>query len=182
MILTALLLAIASSTDNFAVGLGMGLAQKPLSVRVNGIISILNALGAIIASFFGNAGQSTSWLSLLASLAFFYLAYDEFASRNTCYDEKDNSAKNPVPIASTGMAIPMTLNNLVGGAAGGVVGVPPSMAAICALLASYSAMAMGHWIGTQTASTATSYPSSQLAAAIYAILGVLSFWDAVVTR
>jgi putative Mn2+ efflux pump MntP len=108
MILTALLLAVASSTDNFAVGLGMGLAQKPLSVRTNGIISISNASGATIASFFGNAGQSTSWLSLLASLAFFYLAYHEFVPKHTDDDEMDKPTKNSVPIAFTSMAIPMT--------------------------------------------------------------------------
>jgi hypothetical protein len=44
----------------------------------------------------------------------------------------------------------------------------------------------GHGYGTldrtRTASTVASYPLTPLAVAIYVILGVLSFWDAVVAR
>ena len=206
--LSAFLLATASSTDNFAVGLSAGLAKQQLSSRTNGIISVCNASGAYFASSMFGASSHVSassfgWaLPLLASFAFFYLAYNErhaaaeemdcdhvikkkkvknesrHTQRNHHAGTSDNSSTTVSPI----MAIPMTLNNLVGGVAGGVVGIPPNIAAMCALVASYVTMAMGHWVGVRASSTlsaATQYPPSRLASAIYVILGLVSLWNAV---
>ena len=162
--LFAFLLAAASSTDNFAVGLSTGLSQKKLSARTNGIISICNASGAYFASAVSgtsyassasNTASSTShgWvLSVLASLAFFYLAHKEGndTSKPTHTQMKhdtDVACSNVTATVSPIMAIPMTLNNLVGGVAGGAVGISPIMAATCALFASYLTMAVGHWMG-----------------------------------
>lgn len=179
MIIAAFLLAMASSTDNFAVGLGVGLAQKPLLAKTNVIISVCNALGAWVASVFGNGWTDQGcWLSILASLAFFYLAYQEI--RNEEGDDDDAPSNNKSTAVSPIMAIPMTLNNLVGGVAGGVVGISPAMAAICALIASYLTMAVGHWMGKSASNhTAALYQPSRLAAGIYAILGIVSLWGIV---
>ena len=45
------------------------------------------------------------------------------------------------------IAIPMTLNNLAGGAAGGAAGINAKIAGIMALLASYCMMKLGHVFG-----------------------------------
>lgn len=191
--LFAFLLAAASSTDNFAVGLSTGLAKKRLSARTNCIISICNASGAYFASsvlgtsYATNATGTVSvtshgWvLSMLASLAFFYLAHKEGQDTNKSTQTDADAARTNVAMSPI-MAIPMTLNNLVGGVAGGAVGISPILAATCALFASYVTMALGHWMGMRASSTVTAaarYPPSTLASVIYVILGVASLWDAV---
>lgn len=51
--LDALLLALASSTDNFTVGLSVGIRRKPLPFWANLIISTCNAFGAWVAGHGG---------------------------------------------------------------------------------------------------------------------------------
>lgn len=45
------------------------------------------------------------------------------------------------------IAVPMTLNNLAGGAAGGAVGIDALTAGVAALMSSFSMMKFGHVIG-----------------------------------
>ena len=52
----ALFLALASSTDNFLVGLGTGLAGKPLPSRVLVGISVVNATSTKISGSPGIEG------------------------------------------------------------------------------------------------------------------------------
>ena len=59
--LDALLLALASSTDNFTVGLSMGIQQTPLPLWANACISVCNATGA------WSAGYGGLWLSRSAA-------------------------------------------------------------------------------------------------------------------
>mmetsp|Transcript_13885 Transcript_13885/g.20494 ORF Transcript_13885/g.20494 Transcript_13885/m.20494 type:complete len:174 (-) Transcript_13885:352-873(-) len=169
--LSALLLALASSTDNFAVGLTVGLARKPLSPGTNGIISLCNAMGATFASWGGSGfmAGNKSLFSIIASLVFFYLAYQEIRD-NDQEKEKGGTQREEVSIA---MAIPMTLNNLVGGVAGGAVGILPMIAGISALVASYSTMSLGFWMGRQTTSTLPIQPS-QVSSILFVVLGILS--------
>ena len=42
---TAILLALSSSTDNFAVGMSVALSGAALPFRVNAIVAVCNALG-----------------------------------------------------------------------------------------------------------------------------------------
>ena len=81
LFLDAFLLALASSTDNFMVGLSVGISNQSLSFGVNALISICNATGALVASFGGSAlGQSLPphLPPLLSAIAFGGLALREF--------------------------------------------------------------------------------------------------------
>mmetsp|Transcript_25188 Transcript_25188/g.69459 ORF Transcript_25188/g.69459 Transcript_25188/m.69459 type:complete len:242 (-) Transcript_25188:138-863(-) len=81
MVLEAFLLALASSTDNFMVGLSVGIANKSLSFGVNALISICNATGAWVAGFGGSTlGQNLPpYVSpLLSTITFGGLALREF--------------------------------------------------------------------------------------------------------
>ena len=55
---------------------------------------------------------------------------------------KSGSVKDALRIA-----VPMTLNNLAGGVAGGAAGIDPRTAGTLALLASYCMMKLGHVVG-----------------------------------
>ena len=81
LFLEAFILALASSTDNFMVGLSVGITDRHLSVSVNVLISICNAAGAWLASIGGNIiGENLpSFVSpLLSAITFGGLALQEF--------------------------------------------------------------------------------------------------------
>ena len=81
VIFDAFLLALASSTDNFMVGLSVGISNQRLSFGANTLISTCNAAGAYLASFGGSAlGQSLppNLPPLLSAIAFGGLALREF--------------------------------------------------------------------------------------------------------
>eukprot|EP00966_Prymnesium_polylepis_P072287 1679091-Prymnesium_polylepis.1 len=80
--LEAMLLALTSSTDNFAVGASLGIAGLRLLVRFNATIAAANACGAFLAS---EGGQilghiATSAGPWIAGGVFAYLAFNEGAS------------------------------------------------------------------------------------------------------
>jgi len=81
LFLEAFLIALASSTDNFMVGLSVGISNQSLSFGVNAMISICNAMGAWLAGFGGNIlGQNLPLFisPLLSALTFGGLASQEF--------------------------------------------------------------------------------------------------------
>ena len=81
LFLEAFLLALASSTDNFMVGLSVGISNRRLSFGVNAFVSICNATGAWLAGIGGSAlGQNLPpYVSpLLSALTFGGLALREF--------------------------------------------------------------------------------------------------------
>mmetsp|Transcript_84175 Transcript_84175/g.170663 ORF Transcript_84175/g.170663 Transcript_84175/m.170663 type:complete len:232 (+) Transcript_84175:112-807(+) len=178
LFLEAFLLALASSTDNFMVGLSVGISNRSLSFGVNALISVCNATGALLAGFGGAVlGQNLPpYVSpLLSGIAFGGLALREFfdfwqtarRKRGLHRKEKEthqpNESKEDASIIITGseknldmiramhLAIPMTLNNLAGGVAGGAIGVSPLRAGLYGLIASFLTMALGHWIGRYVA-------------------------------
>jgi putative Mn2+ efflux pump MntP len=131
LFLDAFLLALASSTDNFMVGMTVGISNQSLSFGVNALISICNATGALLASFGGSAlGQSLPphLPPLLSAIAFGGLALREFfefwqtirrkrhllllKKKETCQSDEnihrtigkheDEDVANPVGINSTG--------------------------------------------------------------------------------
>ena len=159
--LDAFLLAVASSTDNFTVGLSVGISNGgekyqfgSLPEWVNAVISFSNAFGAFIAGFGG------MWLShivpsyvapLLAAIAFGILAIQEYYQSKQAHqhlqqsddNRKSSSSQQQKSSSSKGwniteviqLALPMTLNNLAGGVAGGAAGLSPFMSASYALIA-----------------------------------------------
>ena len=144
LFLDAFLLALASSTDNFMVGLSVGISNQSLSFGANALISACNAAGAFVASFGGGAlGQSLPphLPPLLSAAAFGGLALREFLEFGQTVRRKRNlrlkkmegtmetdpstsgvtntrSGKNLNMSRAIHLAIPMTLNNLAGGVAG----------------------------------------------------------------
>jgi putative Mn2+ efflux pump MntP len=80
LFLEAFILALASSTDNFMVGLSVGITNRHLSLSVNSLISICNASGALLASMGGKIlGENLpSFVSpLLSAITFGGLALQE---------------------------------------------------------------------------------------------------------
>jgi putative Mn2+ efflux pump MntP len=193
----ALLLALASSTDNFTVGLSVGIGSKPLPLWVNVVISICNAAGALFAGYGG------LWLSqtmpsymppLLAALAFGILAVQECRSSQEQEqqhdgddhhdDDGDKSKNNRHSLVNMSqvvqLALPMTLNNLAGGVAGGAAGLAPLMSASYALFASFLTMAVGHWLGGHLGKTLLSGKTtpSLVSACLLGILCLLTLNEA----
>ena len=155
MWLHALLLSLGSSTDNFAVGLSLGLTRRKLDLSDNLVISTLNALGACISASGGrwlglllasredtSLGSSFPFASLLAGGIFAYLGFDELASRRSGGGDPCPAIGRPGGGVRDAVRIglPMTLNNLAGGAAGGAVGVGAVVFGVLALLASFAMM------------------------------------------
>lgn len=147
----AFLLACGSSTDNFAVGASLGISHRPLRATANLIISLLNAAGAFVAAAGGHLlGEVAPTLAVLfAALIFGYLAADELIAW-----QRGDGAESSLSMGKSGsvrdalrIAVPMTLNNLAGGVAGGAAGIDPRTAGTLALLASYCMMKLGHVVG-----------------------------------
>lgn len=148
----AFLLACGSSTDNFAVGASLGISHRPLRATANLIISLLNAAGAFVAAAGGHLlGEVAPTLAVLfAALIFGYLAVDELIAW-----QRGDGAESTLSMGKSGsvnlnalrIAVPMTLNNLAGGVAGGAAGIDPRTAGTLALLASYCMMKLGHVVG-----------------------------------
>jgi putative Mn2+ efflux pump MntP len=196
----ALLLAIASSTDNFTVGVTIGVCGKRLPLWVNGFISGCNASGAMMAAYGGAlASQHMPLLApLLAAFAFGYLSWSEMVnyysgrtkrqpSKRKDDDENENHrheqqqpiGHQPLHLASVlRLALPMTLNNLAGGVAGGAAGLSPRMASAYALLASFGMMALGHSVGIRMGRN-LSYDPSLIAGILLAVLCLLTVNEAI---
>ena len=166
MWLHALLLSLGSSTDNFAVGLSLGLTRRKLDLSDNLIISTLNALGACISASGGRwlgillasreggtSPGSFPLTSLLAGGIFAYLAVDELASwrRSGCGDPCPAIGRSGGGVRdAVRIGLPMTLNNLAGGAAGGAAGVGAATSGLLALFASFAMMKIGHIVGSSS--------------------------------
>jgi putative Mn2+ efflux pump MntP len=191
----ALLLALASSTDNFCVGLSVGVQQKRLPVHVNAFISVCNATGALLASHGGSymttatttttTTSTTTMAPLFASAGFAYLGYQEFTSTSSSSSctpppPPPSSSSYPPPsttnhrLVSWSVAIPMTLNNLAGGVAGGMVGIVPFMAGGYALAASFVGMWVGHAVGTHTRLPVA---PNVVSGALLTCLSALTLWE-----
>ena len=82
---------------------------------------------------------------LLAGATFAYLGYSEAAS--WYHSEESPLTKLAAEGVVVRLAVPMTLNNLAGGVAGGVAGVSPLVAALSVLAASTLMMWGGHKVG-----------------------------------
>ena len=180
MILRAIALALASSVDNLAVGVSLGIAgtSKSRMLLVNVVIASCNALGASVAAFGGSMlGKGVPVVAPgIALLAFAYLTWQE--GRSWLLDEESSLATMVSNDAMLSLAVPMTLNNLAGGVAGGVAGIGPIMAGGLALAASFAMMAGGHFLGRQLGGSLPVDPRAA-AAAIFAALALMQAADVV---
>ena len=145
----AFALAAASSTDNFCVGLSIGLGGHRLSMLVLWGTSTCNALGAMLATASGSWVQdqisdNRAIPSLLAAVAFGYLGWKEY---NESLSNSAAATNVSTWIDLAELALPMTLNNLAGGVAGGVVGVSKVVASLHVWIVSIIFMWLGYRVG-----------------------------------
>lgn len=179
--LLATALSIGSSVDNFAVGMSVALAGRDMPWRVNAIIAACNASGGMVAAAAGSFAsehapqQLAQWL---AAAVFFYLGYDEWSSWRRGEPASPLASRAGEGLAWS-LAVPMTLSNLAGGAAGGAVGVGPLQAGVLTLLASYIMCAGGARVGRMVGKETHGRLEPRLAAAaIFACVAGLSLRDA----
>jgi putative Mn2+ efflux pump MntP len=195
----ALVLAFASSTDNFLVGLCTGLVGKPLPAAVLWGIAVCNAAGSLVATaggaFCANTLHATAQLQYgLAAAAFGYLAWIEYrelppSSTTTMSSSNQQTGPSSRQQASLSLALPMTLNNLAGGVAGGVVGLSAVTASLYALFISVITMWVGYRIGLLmygrhtpqkgTTLSKSSHRSVYFSILLYSLLSLQSLWEAV---
>lgn len=178
--LLASVLAFSSSTDNFAVGLSVALAGSTLPPRVNLIISVCNALGALLSTAVGVLlGKAAPTLgSAAAAAVFIYLAWEELTSWRNC-ERTSPLARSASAGLVWKLALPMTLNNLAGGVASGVIGVAPLVAGTAALLASYVMMAFGFFLGKRLGFIVEQWMDPRvLAAAVFVSVAVAQLIEA----
>jgi putative Mn2+ efflux pump MntP len=139
----AVFIAIASSTDNFLVGLSVGLTRKPLPLHVLWGIAFCNATGCFIATSSGEFGGNLvndQAGNVLACFAFTYLAAKEYL------EAQDTEQQIPKQ-ASLALALPMTINNLAGGITAGLLGIPAFWNFVYALSVSVLTMWIGYGLG-----------------------------------
>lgn len=149
----AILIAAASSTDNFLVGISVGLsAHRNNGGRsIRGLIwgiAICNAITALATVRFGEqigTVFSPALQNSAAGLVFLSLAWHEVRGGTDRAEAKNKNASWQLSqwTLLVQLAIPMSLNNMAGGVASGVAGVSASLASFYALLASVLFMKSG---------------------------------------
>jgi len=177
-----LLLALASSADNFTVGLAVGVHRNQLESWANITISACNAFGALVASLGGQVIFSdSSSATLLVALAFGYLSSTEMQSyRQSPTSVIPAQCHRLDSVASVmQLALPMTLNNLAGGVAGGSFGVGPFLGALYAFVASFACMWAGHALGRRVSLRQN---PSLVASILYGTLCLFSLWEEFVDK
>ena len=177
---TAILLALSSSTDNFAVGMSVALSGAVLPFRVNAIVAVCNAFGALAAAAAGELlGAAAPALAPAGAAAIFLLlARDEIESYRAG-DDVSPLATSAAQGLAWKLAPPMTLNNLAGGVASGVVGISPMPAFVHALLASLVMMQLGFSLGGQLGRFVDECIDARLMAAlIFGAVAVAQLYDA----
>jgi len=110
---------------------------------------VITASGAAV--FFASpevlAGVVLASASSLDNLVFLGLGVSELASIGQDEGELSPLAQIAVERSAWMLALPMTLNNLAGGVAGGVIGSGPEFLALATLVASFVFMTVGHFVG-----------------------------------
>ena len=105
-------------------------------------------MGAYISSAGGHMlGELAPTIAILfATIIFAYLAIDELLSWRNGKESTIIEQSGDI-LDAVRLGIPMTLNNLAGGVAGGAAGVDANTAFIMVLLASFCMMKIGNSVG-----------------------------------
>lgn len=172
------ILSVSSSVDNFIVGVTLGVQGNVYSHELNAIVAAANALGAFLSSYVGRVmGKVVPTLAGLGAAAIFlYIGIDEFVSWST----KSSSALESLALRGNAwkLALPMTLNNLAGGMAGGVTGIRPVHMGLGAFVASFLFMLGGFYLGSLS-SAAMHFDPGIIAAIAFTGLGLVQLKDVV---
>jgi len=148
-----LVLPIVSSADNFVVGVALGIGGQPLPMLTVLIVAIANACGMLLACFVGR--WAGAWAPMVASLVAggFFVVIGGLELKSWWTKEEGPSDKL-TDMAGTSnafvLALPMTLNNLATGLAGGMMGGNIYMIAFLTFVASFSLMYLGYFVGRCT--------------------------------
>jgi len=192
-----LFLSLGSSSDNFTIAASLGLSSEPLGFHAILIISLANATGAFVSCAGGQVLEqiqlNNGIAPILAGFAFLYLAYEEYKccsiSFLDCLRNKmsttpsiDKQGQEANTLDDTSfmtimkLAIPMTLNNLAGGVAGGAAGVDPIPFGVMAFIASITMMKLGHKLGSKLGPTLQEQVDTHLiSSCIFGGLAIVSF-------
>ena len=178
-----LILSISSSLDNFLVGASLGISGDAahLSVSLNAIISFCNALGALSSTYFGRVagGRAPALAGCLAAGIFAWLSYGE---ADAAYRGGPSALSSDAAAGRAWVvAVPMTLNNLAGGVAGGLSGYPAPAMGAAAFAASFSLMALGFAVG-KVGNNATAANPHAFAAAAFGLLAAAQVRDVLAAR
>lgn len=174
-----IILSVSSSVDNFIVGVTLGVqGTSAYSHELNAIVAAANALGAFLSSFVGRVmGKVVPTLAGLGAAAIFlYIGIDEFVGWAT----QKSSALESLALRGNAwkLALPMTLNNLAGGIAGGVTGIRPVQMGLGAFIASFLFMLGGYYLG-RLSSAALHFDPGIIAAIAFTGLGLVQLKDVV---
>lgn len=147
---TSVVLPIIASIDNFAVGAALGVGGHTLSFWTNLVIASANAAGMMLSGYVGKVVGS--WAPYAASLiAAFFFAWIGLAELWSWWKEDEGIVSKLAHTAVTEsawvLAIPMTLNNLAAGVAGGLAGANLLLLGVMTLVASFIMMLVGHRLG-----------------------------------
>lgn len=122
--------------------------------------------------------------SALAAIAFAYLAWKEYSEGliEINEDSGDDKTKKAARGLSYSIALPMTLNNLAGGVAGGALGLSALQATSYAFVVSFLSMALGNSLATRLVKSTTQSALAPrwcqvVAISIYLLLCVQSLLD-----
>lgn len=172
-------LSVSSSLDNFIVGTSLGIADAALPVRLNLAVSAANALGAFVSAGAGSLLGSAAPLAagFAAGGIFLYLAYGEADG----FLRQEPSALSSLALKGVAwrLALPMTLNNIAGGVAGGIAKLGPFSMGIAAFFASFALMRLGHKVGKLSQGPVARRIDPRCAAALlFLALAVMQIHDA----
>lgn len=177
MALQLLMLSCTSSLDNFVVGITLGMNGE-LPLQLNVVVSSANSFGALASTKVGAllGGAAPSFAGALAGSIFLYLAAQEAFGFYT--GEESQLAGLALKGSAWKLALPMTLNNVAGGVAGGLTGFSPLAMGAAAWAASFGLMALGHRTG-RLGKNASALDPRLIACAAFATLGFQQLADAV---
>jgi len=172
----SLVLPIVASLDNFAVGLSLGIGGHELPLWTNLVIALCNAVGMAVSAWIGRAVGEWVPIAAACAAALFFLCIglnEIYAWWNQEGGLGETLAQTAIHHSPWMLAVPMTLNNLATGVAGGLAGANLLFLGIATFVASFALMYLGHTIGCCTGMRLPLSP--QLAAGI-AFIG-LAFWQ-----
>mmetsp|Transcript_56083 Transcript_56083/g.88892 ORF Transcript_56083/g.88892 Transcript_56083/m.88892 type:complete len:233 (-) Transcript_56083:33-731(-) len=147
------LLPIIASMDNFVLGVALGVGGQSLPPSVVLIVAIMNAVGMMLSGMVGKIAGS--WAPVAASILAggFFIVVGGFEIRSWMLEE-ESPTDMLFNLAATRNAwilgLPMTLNNLASGLAGGLVGMNIWLLGLLTFLASSVLMCLGYALGSCT--------------------------------
>jgi len=164
-------LSVTSSLDNLVVGASLGANPEieTLSWTLNLVVSTCNAGGALASASLGRVlgSRAPTAAGLAAAAVFAFLAYGEVEAYRS--GGESALARDAARGRAWVVAIPMTLNNMSGGVAGGLSGYPAPLMGLGALAASFWLMAVGFWVGRKGGLATGSNPHLMAATAFAAL-------------